>query len=258
MEQRMDYESGYITAYPTTASSHGHSSHGHGTENTRSSSLTQIYPSTLTPSSPTLPRPTPSPRVSMSPERPSRYGSRSEAPTRRGSMDDASYHPHRVHSEPGVLYDPSQHMFVYPRGSLDNPRHEVPPRPGPSILVHPVLPNLPPSLLRPPSETQVPTRETLRSRPPLVFLDLPLSEPHPSPAGSNVSVLSVREGLLGTPPHHPTESLASLRDDRDYSRPLSKGVSVSRVSQPQPSLTLFLAFLGGQWIARQCKFARCG
>ena len=233
-EQRDGFEGGYLTRNPTAASSNGHSSHGHGTIN---SSLTQVYASTRN-TSPTLPRQVPNrTRFSLSPDRnatiPSAWltASRSEAPTRRGSIDDVStmsHNPHRVSSEP-VFHDGLQPMSIYPRRlSSDVPRPEMFPQPGPSILVHTPPPIPPSSLLRPPSATQVPTLEMLRrSQPPIVYLDTPtLSEPHPSPAGSNVSVLSGREGLLGTPPHHPTESLSSLKDEYDYSRRISIGVSI--------------------------------
>jgi len=232
-EQRDGFESGYLTRDPTAASSNGHSSHGHGTVN---SSLTQVHASTRNPS-PTLPRQVPNrTRFSLSPDRSATIPSawltvRSEAPTRRGSMDDISYNPHRVSSEP-VFHDGLQPMSIYPRRlSSDVPRPETFPPPGPSILVHTPPPIPPSSLLRPPSATQVPTLATLqRSQPPVVYLNTPtLSEPHPSPAGSNVSVMSGREGLLSTPPHHPTESLSSLKDEYDYSRRISIGVSIPRV-----------------------------
>ena len=245
-EQRVDYESGYLATYPTAASSNGHSSHGHGTVTrnsshghgtiTRNSSLTQINVSSSRNASPTLSRKTPNrARFSLSPDRvPSAWhNSRSEAPTRRGSIDDMSapYNPHRVNSDPVIFHDAPQSMSIYPRRlSSEIPRLDLFPRPGPPILVHTAPQRPPSSLLRPPSTTQIPTLQTLqRSQPSGVYLDLPIvNEPIPSPAASYISVLSGREGLLGTPPHHPTESLSSLRDDHDYSRPIvSAGVSVS-------------------------------
>jgi len=232
-EQRDGFEGGFLTRNPTAASSVGHSSHGHGTIN---SSLTQVYASTRN-TSPTFSRQVPNrTRFSLGPDRsatiPSAWQTaRSEAPTRRGSVDDVStisHNPHRVSSEP-VFHDALQPMSIYPRRlSSDVPRPEMFPHPGPSILVHTPPPIPPSSLLRPPSATQVPTLETLRrSQPPVVCLTTPsLSEPHPSPAGSNVSVRSGREGLLATPPHHPTESLSSFKDELDYSRRISIGVSI--------------------------------
>ena len=237
-EQRDGFEGGYLATYPEAASSNGHSSHGHDTIN---SSLTQVYASTRN-TSPTLSRQVPNrTRFSFSPDRsatiPSAWHTtRSEAPTRRGSVDDVStisYNPHRVSSEP-VFHDGLQPMSIYPRRlSSDVPRPEMFPYPGPSILVHTPPPIPPSSLLRPPSATQVPTLETLqRSQPAGIYLN-PLAvsdpQPHPSPVGSNVSVLSGREGLLATPPHRPTGSLSSLEDGYDYSRRISVGVSIPRV-----------------------------
>ena len=232
-EERAEYESGNLIPYPSAASSNGHSSHGHGTINTRTSSLTQIYPSTRN-TSPTLPRQVPNrTRFSLSPDRnaiPSAWNiSRSEGPTRIGSVDDVStisYAPHRVNSEPSVFADAPQHAPIYTRRrSSDVSRADMFPHPGPSILIHPTPQNPPSSLLRPPSATQVPTLQTLqRTQPPGLYLLPPnADEPHPSPAGSNLSVQSGREGLLGTPPHHPTESLSSFRDDLDYSRRIGVG-----------------------------------
>ena len=262
-EQRDGFESAVLTRNPTAASSIGHSSHGHGTIN---SSLTQIvYPSTRN-TSPTLSRQVPNrTRFSVGPDRSATIHSawqtaRSEAPTRRGSMDDVptiSYNPHRVRSEP-VFHDGLQPMSIYPRRlSSDVPRLEVFPHPRPSILVHTPPTNPPSSLLRPPSATQVPTLHQ-RSQPPGIYLSTPsVNEPHPSPAGSNVSVQSGREGLLATPPHHPTESLSSLKDEHDYSRRISIGVSIPCIfSTRGPSLTLFAAPVGRQWIARQHEYAR--
>lgn len=253
-EQRIDSEIGYLATYPTAASSNGHSSHGHGTMNTRNSSLTQV---TRNPS-PTVSRQNPNrTRFSISPDRgpiPSAW--HSEAPTRRGSIDDVStalYNPHRVNSEP-VAFNDTSLMSVYRRQSSEVPRPDLFSRPGPSIMIHTATPNPPSSLLRPSSATQIPTLETLqRSQPSTVYLGLPLvNEPHSSPATSNVSFHSGRFGLLGTPPNHPTESLSSLRDDFDYSRPLGVGVSVSR---------LFLfetvpdsASIGCQRITRQYEY----
>ena len=239
-EQRIDHENGY---YTVAASSNGHSSHGHNTIKTRNSSLTQVNVTSRN-TSPTLSRQNPNrARFSLSPDRTSIpnawYTSRSEAPSRRRSVDDASivsYNPHRVNSEPVVLGDAPQLMSIYPRRqSSEIPRSDVFPRPGPPILVHAPPLNPPSSLLRPPSATQIPTLQTLqRSQPSTVYLDLPfVNEPFPSPTASNVSVLSGREGLLGTPPHHPTESLSSLRDEYDYSRRISVGVSVSCLSSIQ-------------------------
>ena len=253
-EQRFEYEGGYIT-YPTAASSVGHSSHGHGTINTRNSSLTQVNTGYSTRNtSPTIPRQVPSrTRFSLSPDRgggpvPSAWHtSRSEAPTRRPSIDDmstVSYNPHRVNSEPAVFHDAPQQMSIYPRRqSSDVPRPEL--FPLPPILVQTPPLNPPSSLLRPPSTTQIPTLETLqRSQPVGVYLDLPsVNEPLHSPAASSVSILSGREGLLGTPPHHPTESLSSLRDEYDYSRRISIGVRVPCVSQTGTGFDL--VFLGG-------------
>lgn len=231
--ERDEYESGYVAAHTRAASSNGHSSHGHGTN----SSLTQFHPGSRNPS-PTLSRHVPGrTRFSLSPDRnavPSAWNtSRSEAPTRRGSVDDisnVSYNLHRANSEPAVFCDSPQRMSIYSRGqSSEYPRPDILPHPGPPILIHTPPPNPPSSLLRPPSATQVPTLQTLqRSQPSGIYLDLPfVNEPVPSPGASTVSVLSGREGLLGTPPHHPTESLSSFRDDRDYSRRISVGVSVS-------------------------------
>ena len=239
---RVDYEGGYIVTHTTGASrsSNGHSSHGHGTINTRNSSLTQINGGSRN-ASPTLSRQNPNrPRFSLTADRgasmPSAwYNSMSEVPTRRRSVDDMStlsYNPHRVNSEPVTFNDAPPLASIYPRRqSSEVPRSDVFSRPGPPILIHTVPPNTPSSLLRPPSATQIPTLQTLqRSQPSAIYLDLPfMNEPVPSPAASNVSVLSGREGLLGTPPNHPTESLSSLRDEYDYSRRLGVGVSVLRL-----------------------------
>lgn len=261
--ERDEYEGGYLAR---AASSNGHSSHGHVTIHTRNSSLTQIYPS-IRNTSPTLSRQVPNrARFSLSPERnpvPTAWNtSRSEAPTRRGSIDDmstVSYNLHRVSSEPAIFHDGPQRISIYSRRqSSEYPRPEVFPHPGPPILIHTPPPNPPSSLLRPPSATQVPTLQTLqRSQPSGIYLDLPfVSEPLPSPGASTVSVLSGREGLLGTPPHHPTESLSSLRDDRDYSRRISVGVSVSCIFSIEIASDLFVAFLDGQRITRQRKCGR--
>ena len=261
-EQRDGFENGYLSRHPTVASSND----GHGTVN---SSLTQVHASTRN-TSPTITRQVPNrTRFSLSPDRsatmPSAWQTtRSEAPTRRGSIDDTStisYNPHRVSSDPVVFHDTLQPLSIYPRRfSSDVPRPEVFPHPGPSILIHTPPPIPPSSLLRPPSATQVPTLQSQalqRSQPLGHYLDtLPASEPHPSPAGSDVSVLSGREGLLGTPPHHPTESLSSLKDEYDYSRRISIGVSIPCVFS-QPSLTFFATPLGAsQWITRQHEYAR--
>jgi hypothetical protein len=235
---RVDYEPGYIVTHTTGASSNGHSSHGHGTVKTRNSSLTQINVNSRN-TSPTLSRQNPNRnRFSLGPDRtptPSAwYVSRSEAPSRRRSVDDMStalYNPHRVNSEPVTFNDAPPLFSIYPRRqSLEVPPSDLFPRPGPSILIHTPPPNQPSSLLRPPSATQIPTLQTLqRSQPSTIYLDLPfVREPRiPSPAASNVSVQSGREGLLGTPPNHPTDSLPSLRDGYDYSRRLGVGVSLS-------------------------------
>ena len=240
-EQRTEYEIGHHTAYPVAVSSHGHSSHGHGTAHTRNSSHTQIYAGSRN-TSPTLSRPPNRTRFSLGSDRngiPTAWQastSRSEAPTRRGSADDVStisYNLHRVHSEPAAFYDAPHPISVYSRRqSFEYPRPDAFPHPGPSILIHTPPSNPPSSLLRPPSATQVPTLQTLqRSQPPGIHLNLPISsEPLPSPMGSNVSVLSGREGLLGTPPHNPAESLSSLKDEYDYSRRISVGVRVWSVS----------------------------
>jgi len=228
-EQQVDYESGYLAIYTTAASSAGgHSSHGHGTTNTRDSSLTQVN-TTVRNTSPTLSRQGPNrTRFSLSPDRVPQpvawHASRSEAPTRRGSVDDAStLSYHRASSEPFILHDASKQTPIYPRRqSSEVSRTDAFPRPGP---VHTPPPNPPSSLLRPPSATQVPTLQTLqRSHPVGVYLGLPfVNEPDPSPAASSISVLSGREGLLN--PNHPE----SLSDDRDHSRRIGLGVSVSYI-----------------------------
>jgi len=228
-EQRVDYESGYLATYTTTPSSvGGHSSHGHGTVITRDSSLTQVN-TTIRNTSPSLSRQNLNrTRFSLSPDRSALpvawHASRSEAPTRRGSVDEAStvsYNPHRASSEPFLFHD-IQTPIYHRRQSSEIPRLDALPRPAP---VHTPPPNLPSSLLRPPSATQVPTLQTpQRSHPSGVYLTPPfVNEPVPSPAASNISVLSGREGLLGTPPSHPAE----ISDGRDYSRRLGTGVSVS-------------------------------
>ena len=240
---RVDYETGYIVTHTTGASrsSNGHSSRGHGTINTRNSSLTQINGGSRN-TSPTLSRQNPNrTRFSLSPDRgasmPSAwYPSIPDVPTRRRSVDDVStlsYNPHRVNSEPVTFNDAPRLTSIYPRRrqSSEVPRSDVFPRPGTPILIHTTPPNPPSSLLRPPSATQIPTLQTLqRTQPSAIYLNLPfMNEPVPSPAASNVSVLSGREGLLGTPPNHPAESLSSLRDELDYSRRLGVGVSVLRL-----------------------------
>ena len=234
-EERVDYEAGYFSKEPTVASSNGHSSHGHPTIITRNSSLTHVTGTRNT--SPTLSRQNPNhTRFSISPERlpiPSSWQiSKSEGPTRRASIDDGatvSYHPHmyRVNSDPVLFHDAPPFMPPYHRRqSSEVPRPEMVQVSAPYILVHPAPPS---SLLRPPSATQIPTRETLQQ----VYPDLPfLNEPIPdSPAASNASILPMRENLLDTPLNHPSSSSQSLTDGRDYSRPLSVGVSVSRSSQ---------------------------
>jgi len=236
---RIDYEIGYIATHTTGASSNGHSSHGHGTVKTRNSSLTHVNVNGRN-TSPTLSRQIPNrTRFSLSPDRtatPSAwYTSRSEAPSRRRSVDDVSnldYNPHRVNSEPVTFNDAPHLMSIYPRRlSPEVPQLDIFARPPTLIYTPP--PNQPSSLLRPPSATQIPTLQTLqRSQPSAIYLDLPfVNEPVASPAASNVSVLSGREGLLSTPPNHPTESLSSLRDEYDYSRRLGVGVCVSYVFQ---------------------------
>lgn len=234
-EQQVDFEAGYFVKDPTVVSSNGQSSPGHGTAVTRNSSLTQGT-STRNPS-PTLSRP--SPRFSHSMDRgpvppvPSSWQiSRSEAPTRRGSVDDGSipYHLQRVNSDPVVLHHDV--MSMYPRRqSSELHRPDMFQLPGPHIVVHPTpTPNLPSSLLRPPP-AQIPTRPALqRSHSSAVYLDLPLvNEQTPSPTASNVSILPMRQNLLGPPPH-PTASVPSLSDGLDYARPLSAVVSVPCIS----------------------------
>ena len=246
---RVDYETGYVITHTTGASSNGHSSHGHGTIKTRNSSLTQINVTSRN-TSPTLSRQNPNrTRFSLSPDRvamPSAwYPSRPDPPTRRRSVDDVPtvlYNPHRVNSEPVSFNDAPRLMSVYPRRfSLEAPQLDVFPRPGPSILIHTPTSNPPSSLLRPPSATQIPTLQTLqRSQPSSIYLDLPfVGESAVSPAASNISVQSGREGLLGTPPNHPTESLSSLRDEYDYSRRLGVGVSVFSIETELDSNCFF-------------------
>lgn len=260
-EQPVDHEVGYYVKEPTVASSNGHSSHGNGTIMTRNSSLTHVTGTRNT--SPTLPRQSPNRRFTLNPQRgplPSAWQiSRSEAPTRRASIDDASYHPHRVNSDPVVFYDAPPLMSVYPRRqSSEVPRHETFQLPGP-IVVHPPLPHPPSSLLRPPSATQIPTIESLQ-RSSEVYLGLPsVNEPAPSPATSNISILPMREHLLGTPPNHPSSSAPSLRDDYDYCRPLSVGVSAPCLSlKLKPNLILFLVVPGSRCITRQYDYGGYG
>jgi hypothetical protein len=239
-EQQLEYEVGYIVKDPSSnghsshghghsSHGHGHSSHGHGTINTRNSSHTHVA-STRNPS-PTLSRPIPGrARFSLNPERgtlPSAWPpSRSEAPTRRASIDNgsASYYPHRVNSDPVVFHDAPHLMpYVYSRReSSEVAGHELFP---PPVFVYTAPPEPPSSLLRPPSATQIPTLQTLQR------LGLPHVNEHEqshSPATSNASIHRV--GLLGTPPHHPAGSVSSFRDHLDYSRQLTAGVSVSQFS----------------------------
>lgn len=240
-EQRAD-ESGYFATHTTAASSNGHSSHVHITANTRNSSPTQANNPTSRNTSPTHSRRKPNrARFSLSPDRsatPSAWPpSRSEAPSRRRSVDDLPdllHNPHRVYSDPVVFNDAPRLRSIYPRRqSSEVPRLDI----LPPILIHTPPPNPPSSLLRPPSATQIPTRQTLQQS--RIHLDLPfVNDPVPSPAASSVSVLSGREGLLSTPPHHPTESLSSLRDSKDYSRPIGGGVSISCLSRSGLSLIL--------------------
>lgn len=228
--EQVDDEVGYLARDPTAASSNGHSSHGHATVITRTSSLTHV--TSTRNASPTLSRQNPNrARFSISPDRvpvPSAWQtSRSEAPTRRGSVDEGStvsYHPHRVNSDPVVFADVPPLMSVYPRrqsSELHRPEMFQP-----SILVHTIPSNRPSSLLRPPSATQIPTLSTLqRPQPSAVYLNLPfVNEPVPSPVASVASILPMREGLLETPPNHPADSAPSLSDGRDYSRQLAGGV----------------------------------
>lgn len=232
-ERRAD-ENGYFATHTAAASSNGHSSHGHITVNTRNSSLTQINNASSRNTSPTISRQRPNrTRFSLSPDRgaipTTWHPSRSEAPSRRRSVDDLSsllHNPHRVYSDPVVFNDAPRLRSIYPRRqSSEVPRPDL----LPPILIHTPPSNPPSSLLRPPSATQIPTLRTLqRSQPSMIHLDLPfVSEPVPSPAASSISVQSGREGLLGTPPHHPTGSSLSLRDYRDYSRRIGGGVSIS-------------------------------
>ena len=146
--------------------------------------------------------------------------SRSEAPTRRASIDDGStYHPPRVDSDPTFFPDTPQLMPIYPRR-----QSKLPEAPRPDAF-SPFSPQpTPSSLLRPPSANQVPTLQTLQQlQPPVVHPSPPfVDKPHASPTPS---ILSVTEDLF-TPPNHATGSSSSLRDDLDYSRKL--GVSISR------------------------------
>lgn len=234
-EPPVDYEAGYIVKEPTVASSNGHSSHGNGT--THNSSLTHVT-GTRNPS-PTLSRQTPN--RTRSPIIPDRFAtttsarrmSRSEAPTRRGSVDDGStisYHPHRVNSDPLLFHDAPQVMPPYTRRlSSEVPRPDMSQTPGPSILIYSPPPNLPSSLLRPPSAAMVHPRETPQSSG--VYLNpLFAGGPIPSPASSSISVLPRRENLVVTNPNHSSSSPPSLSDGNDYSRQLTSGVSVSPLS----------------------------
>ena len=246
--EQVDYEAGYLARDPAAASSNGHSSHGHGTVITRTSSLTHV--TSTRNGSPTLSRQNPNrARFSLSPDRvpvPSAWQtSRSEAPTRRGSVDEGStisYHPHRVNSDPVVFADAPPLISVYPRrqsSELHRPEMFQP-----SILVHTIPPNRPSSLLRPPSAPQIPTLSTLpRPQPPAVYLNLPsVDEPGPSPVASEASILPMREGLLVAPPNNLTDSASNLVDNYDYSRQLAGGVSACPVSW-RSSLTPFVCYL---------------
>ena len=114
------------------------------------------------------------------------------------------------------------------RQSSEVPRPDMIQVAGPSIPFHPAPPNFPSSLLRD-SAPRNPTLETLRqSQLPGVYHGLPLVN-EPSPAASNISILLTRENLLGKPPNHSSSSPPSLKDNHDYSRPLTEGVSVSYV-----------------------------
>ncbi|KAF9788685.1 hypothetical protein BJ322DRAFT_654226 [Thelephora terrestris] len=225
LEQQLDYEAGYLVNDPTVASGDGHSSPGHGTI-TRNSSLTHVT-STPRNASPTLSRKTPRFSIGGTPMPSSWQSSRSEAPTRRGSIDEGSnpFYPSRVNSEPVVFHHDGapQLMSVYPqRLSSEQPRPEMFQLPGPSIVVHPTPQTTPSSLLGPRSTSWLSTRPTLeRSHSMGIYHDLPdVNEQSPSPTASNVSILPRREGLLSTPPH-PTSSQPSLSDDRDWGRRLA-------------------------------------
>ena len=247
-EHQTDFDAGYLVGDPTAASSGGRSSHGNGTVITRTSSPTHATSSRNT--SPTISRQNPNLDRTRYSDRPSAWQpSRSEAPTRRASIDDGSaYHPPRVNSDPIVFPDTPQLMSIYPRRQSQSSEAPRPDAFPPSILVYNPPPAPPSSLLRPPSANQVPTLQTLQQlQPPMVHLSPPfVNEPHASPAPS---ILSVTEGLLSTPPNHPTGSLSSLRDDLDYTRKL--GVSLSCVFHWGPGLNPIVAFTGGQPIARQ-------
>jgi hypothetical protein len=235
-EQQPVDEVGYFKE-PTVASSNGNSSLDQGTLTTRNSSLTHVNLNHPRNTSPTHSRHPPNRhRFSISPDRvprPSAWQtSRSEASTRRGSIDDPStvpYIPNRVNSDTVLFRDAPQVMMptYHRRRSSEVPRPETYQPAGPPILIHPASPNLPSSLLRAPSAPNVPTLGTMQQfLPSGVYVGLSsMNEPNASPATSHLSILPERSNLL-----HSSSNPPSLSDARDHARPISAGVSVSPVS----------------------------